>query len=350
MPKLLTVCLTPEQQEQLEHIRDNDKRPYMRERASAILKIAEGASGRQVALDGLLKQRKPDTIYDWVERYQSEGISGLSIKPGRGRKPAFSPKYESKEEAKEAILHTVRREPSSFGKSRSRWSLSLIADVCAWLQVNTPSGMSQLLKRLGICYKRGRNYIHSPDPYYQQKMDVIAQCLLKAWYAPEKCVLLYQDEFTIYRQPTLDRDYEQMGKLQPLAHRSHGSNTEFRGIGALNAVTGQVIYHQASKADIRQLTVFYDMIIHNWILSTWFRITGLCISILICCFICSHSISSSPSMCQATGLMNHHPRLSGMLRSAKPGVVSGMRNYLSRFSSYPLMHPGQTLSRSYGDG
>ena len=264
MPKLLTVCLTPEQQEQLEHIRDNDKRPYMRERAAAILKVAEGVSGRQVALDGLLKQRKPDTIYDWVERYQSEGIAGLSIKPGRGRKPAFSPKYESKEEAKEAILHTVRREPSSFGKPRSSWSLSLIADVCEWLQVNTPSGMSQLLKRLGISYKRGRSYIHSPDPYYQQKMDVIAQCLLKAWYAPEKYVLLYQDEFTIYRQPTLDRDYEQMGKFQPLARRSYRSNTELRGIGALNAVTGQVTYHQASKANIRQLTVFYDMVVEDY--------------------------------------------------------------------------------------
>jgi transposase len=267
MPKLLTVCLTPEQQEQLERIRDNDKRPYMRERASAILKIAEGVSGRQVALDGLLKQRKPDTIYDWLERYQSEGIAGLSIKPGRGRKPAFSPKYEGKEEAKEAILHTVRREPSSFGKSRSRWSLSLIADVCKWLQVNTPSGMSQLLKRLGISYKRGRSYIHSPDPYYQQKMDVIAQCLLKAWYAPEKYVLLYQDEFTIYRQPTLDRDYEQMGMFQPLARRSYRSDTQFRGMGALNAVTGQVTYHQASKANIRQLTVFYDMIVEDYLVS-----------------------------------------------------------------------------------
>lgn len=264
MPKLLTVCLTPEQQEQLEHIRDTDKRPYMRERASAILKVAEGISGRQVALDGLLKQRKPDTIYDWIERYQSEGIAGLPMKPGRGRKPAYSPKYESKGDAKEAILHTVRREPSTFGKPRSRWSLSLIADVCKWLQVNTQPGMSQLLKRLGISYKRGRSYIHSPDPYYQQKMDVIAQCLLKAWYAPEKYVLLYQDEFTIYRQPTLDRDYEQMGKFQPLARRSHRSNTEFRGIGALNAVTGQVTYHQTSKANIRQLTLFYDMVLEDY--------------------------------------------------------------------------------------
>jgi len=264
MPKLITFCLTPEQEEQLEQIRDTHKDAYMRERAAAILKVSQGVSPRQVALTGLLKPRKPDTVRDWVNRYQAEGIAGLAVKPGRGRKPAYSPKYQSKQEAKEAILHTVRREPSQFGKSTSRWSLSYIADVCKWLQVNTPSGLSKLLKRLGISYKRGRSYIYSPDPNYEQKMDLIAQCLLKAWYAPEKYILLYQDEFTIYRQPTIARDYEQMGKFQPLAHRSYKSDTEFRGIGALNAVTGQVTYHQASKADIRQLTVFYDMVVKDY--------------------------------------------------------------------------------------
>ena len=260
MSKLITVCLTPESQEQLKQIRDTDKCPYMRERATAILKIAEGMSGRQVALNGLLKARKPDTVYDWVKRYQSEGIAGLPVKPGRGRKPAYSPKYQTQAEAKEAILHTVRRAPSSFGKPTSRWNLGLIAEVCEWLRVNDPSTLSKLLKRLKISYKRGRSYVHSPDPNYQQKMDLIAQCLLKAWYAPEKYALLYQDEFSIYRQPTLARDYEQMGEFQPLARRSHKSDTEFRGMGALNAITGQVTYQQAYKANVRQLTKFYDAI------------------------------------------------------------------------------------------
>jgi len=264
MPNLITICLMPEQQKQLEQIRDTDKRPYMRERAAAILKIAEGVSPHQVALNGLLKPRKPDTIYDWVERYKTEGINGLPIKPGRGRKPAYSPKYQKKEEAKEAILHTVRREPSTFGESRSRWSLSLIIDVCKWLQVNTISGLSKLLKRLGISYKRGRSYIYSPDPYYQSKMDRIALCLLKTWYEPEKYVFLYQDEFTYYRQPTLDRDYEQMGDFQPLARRSYSSDTAFRGVGALNAITGQVTYQQSWKVGIKQLTQFYDAIVADY--------------------------------------------------------------------------------------
>jgi len=91
MAKALTIDITPEQRRELEYARDHHELAYVRERASAILKIANGMSGRQVALRGLLKRRKTDTVYDWFHRYQAEGLTGLKIKPGRGRKPAFSP-------------------------------------------------------------------------------------------------------------------------------------------------------------------------------------------------------------------------------------------------------------------
>ncbi len=91
MAKPLTINLTPEQRHELEYARDHHELAYVRERASSILKIADGMSGRQVALRGLLKRRKSDTVYDWFHRYQAEGLAGLKIRPGRGRKPAFSP-------------------------------------------------------------------------------------------------------------------------------------------------------------------------------------------------------------------------------------------------------------------
>jgi transposase len=91
MAKPLTIDLTAEQRRELEYARDHHGLAYVRERASAILKIADGMSGRQVALGGLLKRRKTDTVYDWFHRYQVEGLAGLKIKSGRGRKPAFSP-------------------------------------------------------------------------------------------------------------------------------------------------------------------------------------------------------------------------------------------------------------------
>ena len=87
----LTITLTKVQKTELEKLRDSHAKAYVRERAAAILKIAAGQSGRQVALRGLLKVREPDSVYSWVRRYQHEGSKGLENKPGRGRKPAFSP-------------------------------------------------------------------------------------------------------------------------------------------------------------------------------------------------------------------------------------------------------------------
>ena len=95
MPQPLKLILAPDQQESLERMRATDPRPYVRERAAALLKIADvehPQSARQVARSGLLKPREPDTVYAWVRRFQAHGVAGLLILPGRGRKPAFSPR------------------------------------------------------------------------------------------------------------------------------------------------------------------------------------------------------------------------------------------------------------------
>ena len=91
MPKPLVLNLNEAQRGELEQIRDHAAKPHMREKAAALLKIAEGQSGLQVGLNGLLRRRDADTIYRWVKRYEREGATGLAVRSGRGRKPAFSP-------------------------------------------------------------------------------------------------------------------------------------------------------------------------------------------------------------------------------------------------------------------
>ena len=91
MPKLRTIKLTDKAKTELEDVRDNHPKAHVRERAAAILKINAGQSAHYVATQGLLKRRDPDTVYDWLDRYEAIGLEGLPIKPGRGRKPAFSP-------------------------------------------------------------------------------------------------------------------------------------------------------------------------------------------------------------------------------------------------------------------
>jgi transposase len=85
------IHLTAEQAEELQWVRDHHQKAYMRERAAAILKVASGLSMLQVALHGLLKPRRYETISEWISRYERGGVTGLQVQAGRGRKPAFSP-------------------------------------------------------------------------------------------------------------------------------------------------------------------------------------------------------------------------------------------------------------------
>ena len=90
MPKRRTLDLTPEQYQELVDCRDHHRLPYLRERAAALLLIAAGLTPAYVAKYRLLRPRDPDTVYAWLKRYQQEGLAGLVIRKGRGRKPAFS--------------------------------------------------------------------------------------------------------------------------------------------------------------------------------------------------------------------------------------------------------------------
>ena len=77
MPARRTLLLSQEQRSLLVQHRDHDARPYVRERAAALLKVADGVSAHAVATKGLLRPRDPDTVYAWLDRYQHDGLAGL---------------------------------------------------------------------------------------------------------------------------------------------------------------------------------------------------------------------------------------------------------------------------------
>lgn len=91
MPKVTKLCLTAEQVEELTRTRNRHPKAYVREKAAALLKVNQGQSIRQVALHGLPKRRSEHTVKGWIVGYLAEGMAGLRVKAGRGRKPAFFP-------------------------------------------------------------------------------------------------------------------------------------------------------------------------------------------------------------------------------------------------------------------
>ncbi len=160
----------------------------------------------------------------------------------------------------------MRRDPREFGQQGTRWTLDRLRSVCVLIGHYTRSGMWRVLDGLGVRWKHARDHVRSPDPDYLAKLEgvALAQALVRASVAPGgsgsrgERVLLYQDEFTYYRQPAGGFGWAATGSKEPLAERAYRANTRTRVTAALDAQTGRVTALQAPRIGGRELVRFYE--------------------------------------------------------------------------------------------
>ena len=149
------------------------------------------------------------------------------------------------------MLDVVHQAPETLGLAGTRWKLASIRSAVTWMRGLSLSGVWRVLRRLKVVGKRGRDYLHSPDPDYVAKLAEVEATLERVARSAGKEVFLFGDELTFYRQPTLARDYEQAGRRhQPLARRSYRPDTKGREAAVVNALTGQVVHLQASAISL----------------------------------------------------------------------------------------------------
>jgi transposase len=135
-------------------------------RCQLLLASAEGRTPRQIAkLLGCSDQTVRNVIRDFA-REGGECLTQKSSAP-KTRQPELD---ETKEEKLRALLHTS---PRTFNKNRSLWTLNLVAEVC-FEQGLTKALVSDetirdALRRMGVNWKRARDWITSPDPQYARK-------------------------------------------------------------------------------------------------------------------------------------------------------------------------------------
>jgi len=119
------------------------------------------------------------------------------------------------------------------------------------------SGIWRLLKRLGFVYRRAREYVHSPDPDYEAKLATIATAITTVRTDPERLVLLYEDEMTYYRRPSLARAYARLGGKEPLARLGLRRNAKRRIAASLDITSGRLTSWQRAAFDRRTLLAYY---------------------------------------------------------------------------------------------
>ena len=129
--------------------------------------------------------------------------------------------------------------------------------VVPWLRGRARGSIPRILRRLGVRYKRGRLYLHSPDPSYEAKLAAVTAAQLLARAHPGAVALLYQDEFTYYRRPSVGRAFAPTRADAPRAVAGLGSNKKRRIAACLDATTGRVVAWQRHRFDRKTLLRFY---------------------------------------------------------------------------------------------
>lgn len=104
-----------------------------------------------------------------IKAFNAEGLKALEQKSRRPHNTGDAFPSEQAERLKE-MLHNS---PRQYGKATSLWTLELAADVSfeRGLTSSRVSGetIRATLARLGVRWKRAKQWITSPDPQYQRK-------------------------------------------------------------------------------------------------------------------------------------------------------------------------------------
>ena len=168
-PPMFIGPLSSKQHQRLERgLRSRDG--FELRRCQILLASARGDRPSQIGVHvGCTAQ----TVRNTLRAYRAEGTACLRARSSRPKHstPLLA---DAQGERLRALLH---ESPRTFGKTTSRWTLALLAEVCVE-QGLTPRTVSiesirRALQRLGVGWKRAKHWITSPDPRYRAKKSSV---------------------------------------------------------------------------------------------------------------------------------------------------------------------------------
>jgi transposase len=171
-PPLFVRPLTAEGRQQLRaglHSRD----AFTLRRCQILLASAQGQRPAQIAAAlGCARQ----TVRNTLHAFEREGLDCLARQSPRP-KSARRLLDASRAERLRELLH---QSPRTFGHPQSFWTLELAAEVCHQQglseHVLSPETVRQAIQRLGLGWKRAKQWITSPDPAYARKKKPARGC------------------------------------------------------------------------------------------------------------------------------------------------------------------------------
>ena len=146
--------------------------------------------------------------------------------------------------------------PRKWDLARNRWRLRDLVGGVRWLAGISVSGVWRVLRRLKYTRRQAQPFVRSPDVDYDAKWRAILRAYADAVEQPAAVRLIFCDEVTYFRQPSVAPLYARRGGKAPRAEHVTGHNTVTRIVGGLEALRGQVSYLARSGIEVGTFCAF----------------------------------------------------------------------------------------------
>lgn len=155
--------------------------------------------------------------------------------------------------------------PTPSGPVPSRWSLRTIRASLPNLTDYSLSGVWRVLRRNGLRLRGAAVQHYSPDPDYESKVERLCACLQEAAQDPDDTVLVFLDEMSYTRWAEAGPDWTASAPApRPVARRSNANNRQWRIIGGLNPVTGQVTVREGYIVGRAKVSEFWQVLAQTY--------------------------------------------------------------------------------------
>jgi transposase len=184
----------------LERIYRQSRHHQVRQRAHCLILASQGVKIEELMNIFSVSYK---TIYNWFNRWESEGMVGLYNKPGRGCKPTFN------SEQKERIREWVRQQPKQLKevvqKIKEEWGITISTKT-----------IKRILKTLSMSWHRMRRGVGGePNPQeYQEKQSQLEE--FKRLESEGILDLYYLDETGFCLIPCVPYGWQNIGEYLAL--------------------------------------------------------------------------------------------------------------------------------------
>jgi transposase len=165
---------------------------------------------------------------------------------------------------RDELLETLRQAPppqaisAQDPSSPSTWRLHSLRQAIPQLHDYTLSGVWRWVRRAGVKLRTAQVQQYSPDPDDGVKEAYLLECLRHSARHRDTIAWVFLDEMGYYRWPTPSAVWAPVAPAEaPQAERQAVKQQQWRIIGALNALSGQVDYLDAYRVGRARVIDFY---------------------------------------------------------------------------------------------